>query len=194
MVYSEACDEILAIKLSCGDNIAFEVIYQRYYSSAYNIFLKRLSNKESAEDATHDLFVKLRCKIKTFDKVRCFKAWFLIVAKRFAIDILRRRKNQISLDIFNAKNSVECYLEKLSYNEDLLENITTEENINLVKKVFNQMSDTHKKVLIYYYFDDLSSEEIAVLMNTPIGTVKSRISRALGLFREFLGNIKGELN
>ena len=56
------------------------------------------------------------------------------------------------------------------------------------------MSDTHRKVLIYYYFDDLSSEEIAVLMDTPIGTVKSRISRALGLFREFLGNIKGELN
>ncbi len=108
--------------------------------------------------------------------------------------ILRRRKNEISLDIFNAKNSVECYLEKLSYNEDLLENIITEENINLVKKVFNQMSDTHRKVLIYYYFDDLSSEEIAVLMDTPIGTVKSRISRALGLFREFLGNIKGELN
>ena len=70
----------------------------------------------------------------------------------------------------------------------------TEENINLIKKVLNQMSDTHKKILIYYYFDDLSSEEIALLMNTPIGTVKSRISRALTLFREFLGNIKGDLN
>ena len=191
MVYSEACDEILAIKLSCGDNLAFKVIYQRYYSSAYNIFLKRLSNKESAEDATHDLFVKLRCKIKTFDKVRCFKAWFLIVAKRFAIDILRRRKNEISLDVFNAYNSRECYLEGLSYNEDLLEKITIEENVNIVKKVFNQMSDIQRKLLIYYYFDDLSCEEIATLMNTPIGTVKSRISRALKLFKEFFENIKG---
>jgi RNA polymerase sigma-70 factor (ECF subfamily) len=191
MVYSEACDESLAIKLSCGDNIAFEVIYQRYYSSAYNIFLKRLSNKESAEDATHDLFVKLRCKIKTFDKVICFKAWFLIVAKRFAIDILRRRKKEISLNIFNAKNSGECYLEKLNYNQDFLEKITIEENVNIVKKVFNQMSDIHRKILIYYYFDNLSSEEIAALMNTPIGTVKSRISRALKLFKEFFGNIKG---
>ena len=53
----------------------------------------------------------------------------------------------MSTYFFNAKNSVECYLEKLSYNEDLLENIITEENINLVKKVFNQMSDTHRKVL-----------------------------------------------
>lgn len=188
MIYSEACDESLAIKLSSGDSIAFEVIYQRYYSSAYNIFLKRLSNKESAEDATHDLFVKLRCKINTFDKVRCFKAWFLIVAKRFAIDILRRRKKEISLDIFNSR---ECYLEGLNYNENFLEKITIEENINIVKKVFNQMSDTQRKVLIYYYFDDLSCEKIAMLMNTPIGTVKSRISRALKLFKEFFQNIKG---
>lgn len=191
MIYSEACDESLAIKLSSGDSIAFEVIYQRYYSSAYNIFLKRLSNKESAEDATHDLFVKLRCKIKTFDKVRCFKAWFLIVTKRFAIDILRRRKKEISLDVFNASNSRECCLEGLNYNEDFLEKITIEENINIVKKVFNQMSDTQRKILIYYYFDDLSCEKIAIVMNTPIGTVKSRISRALKLFKEFFQNIKG---
>jgi hypothetical protein len=53
------------------------------------------------------------------------------------------------------------------------------------------MSDIQRKVLIYYYFDDLSCEKIATLMNTPIGTVKSRISRALKLFKEFFENIKG---
>jgi len=187
MVYAELSDEILAQKCFSGDNIAFEIIYEKYYDCAMKIFLSSLKNTQMAEDAVHDLFVKLKLKSKNIDKIKCFKAWFIIVAKRFAYDIIRNlatRPRLISINLFSGKNDNETFLENLKFLEDYNEILFKNQNIEVLKEAIKCLPEMHKEILVSCYFGDLKQKEIANKMNLPLGTLKSRLNRALVLLKE----------
>lgn len=196
MINKNYSDEILIKKIKKGNKKAFEIIYSKYYLLAYKIFMNNFFNREMSEDATHDIFVKLREKIKTFDGIRCFKAWFLVVIKRYACDVLRKnKKNKInkSLNIFCDKNSGECFLPKFSYDFDCLNLLGKEELVKKAKEAFLKVPYGHQQMLQFYYFEDLSLKEIAEKINIPLGTVKSRIARALQHFKNACSDTKGLL-
>ena len=191
-------DEFLIKKLKEGDKEAFEIIYEKYYMVAYKIFMNNFFNVQIAEDATQDIFVKLRQKIKTFDGIRCFKAWFLVVVKRYACDILRlakKNKANKSLNIFCDKDgNGECFLNNFCYSfNNSIELIEKEELIRKVKEAFLKVPYVHQQILNLYYIEDLSLKQIAEKNDIPLGTVKSRIARALYHFKTACKDTKGLL-
>ena len=189
-------DEFLIKKLKEGDKEAFEIIYEKYYMIAYRIFMNNFFNVQISEDATHDLFLKLRDKIKNFDGIKCFKAWFIVVVRRFAYDILRlSKKNKVnkSLNIFCDKDG-ECFLDNFCYSSSSdIELIEREELIEKIKKAFSKVPHVHQQMLDLYYLNDLSLKEIATKINLPLGTVKSRIARALIHFKSACDDTEGLL-
>lgn len=187
-------DELLVKKLKEGDKEAFEAIYNKYYLTAYKIFMNNFFNIQMAEDATHDIFVRLREKIKTFDGIRCFKAWFLVVVKRYACDILRvRKKNHKSLSLFCGKDNRECFLTNFFYKTDFLNPLEKQELVLKTKEAFLKVPYSHQEILHLYYLEDLSLKQISKKLDIPLGTVKSRISRALEHFKDACKNTEGLL-
>jgi len=196
MIAPNISDEFLIKKLKEGDKEAFEIIYDKYYLTAYKIFMKNFYNVQMAEDATHDVFVKLRDRVKTFNDIRCFKAWFLVVVKRYACDVLRfnkKHKDNKSLNIFCGKNGSGCFLSNSSYEVDYLELESKKELIVKIKEAFSKVPYAHQEILNLYYLQDLPLRTISENLKIPLGTVKSRVARALEHFENACLSTKGIL-
>lgn len=196
MIAENISDENLVKKILEGDNNAFQIIYEKYYLMAYKIFMNNFHNIQMAEDATHDVFIKLKEKVKTFDGLRCFKAWLIVVVRRVAYDILRMNKKNLankSLNVFYSKNNGDCFLPNLAYQVDYLSFINKSELIEKIKEAFLKVPHSHQEILNLYYLQDLPLKAISVKMDIPLGTVKSRVARALHYFKEACKDTKGLL-
>lgn len=196
MIAENISDENLIKKILEGNNDAFQIIYEKYYLMAFKIFINNFHNTQMAEDATHDVFVKLKEKVKTFDGIRCFKAWLIVIIKRLAYDILRMNKKNLankSLNIFCSKDDGACFLPNSYYELDYLNLINKKELIEKIKEAFLKVPHSYQEILNLYYFQDLPLKTISAKINIPLGTVKSRIARGLQHFKKACNNTKGLL-
>jgi RNA polymerase sigma-70 factor (ECF subfamily) len=126
-----------------------------------------MPTREDAEDATMEIFMKLREKLAQFDPGRSFSAWLYKVAANHCWDMLRRRKARHDKDTENVE---ELPLEAPEPNqlERLIEERTSEE----VRKALDKLGARARMALVMRYYSDMSYDEIA---------------DALGVRRPFVG-------
>src|SRR6266403_1210674 len=77
-----------------GDADAWGVLYQEYAAAIFRFCRRALPTREDAEDATMDVFMKLKDKLVQYDQSRSFTAWLYKVAANHCWDVLRRRKTR----------------------------------------------------------------------------------------------------
>lgn len=141
----------------------YEQNFENVYKTAYFI----LKDKELAEDATQETFVKAFKNLHNLQDITKIGAWLKVIASRTAIDIYNKKKKRnetISEDFLMYKEH--SYEEK---EEESVQEI--EEKLEILKPEF-------KEILILKYIEGLKENEIADLLKIKLGTVKSRISRA----------------
>ena len=144
----------------------------RNYSPALlGIIRKVISSQELAEEVLQDVFVKIWEKAGQFDpeKGRLF-TWMARIARNHAIDTVRsatyRRQNKTD------------GMDDLVYNDKSLSEEMFVNHIGL-KKVTDQLDDKYRILIEYLYFKDYSQSEAAEELGIPLGTLKSRIRKAV---------------
>src|ERR1700758_1197203 len=150
-----------------GDAEAWGELYREHAPAIFRFCRRALPSKEDAEDATTEIFMKLRDKLVQYDPTRSFTAWLYKVAANHCWDLLRRRKARHDKD---REDVDDLPLEAPEPNqlERLIEERTGEE----VRKALDKLGARARMALVMRYYSDMSYDEIA---------------DALGVRRPFVG-------
>ena len=182
---SECSDEKLIELYKSGNPQGMEVLYDRYVKKVYRLTLSRLNNQADAEDVTSQVFLKLCKSLKTFRGESKFSTWIYTITNNAIIDFTRKRKQVTSLDQdidFNDGESVQRDIEDPSPGPEA--QVLEKESVKLIVDAVSKLPESQRVVIELRYFLDSSYQEIADYLNIELGTVKSRISRAISYLRD----------
>lgn len=129
---------------------------------------------EEAEDVVQDAFVRAFLKLHTFQQNSQFFTWLYRIAFNSALSRRRRHRSELSVD----KVREEIGIEPVDTGEAPDERMLRNEKVTLIQEALQQLSADHKAILILREMQDCSYEEISVILEISIGTVRSRLSRA----------------
>src|SRR4051812_8446702 len=90
--------EQLLKQAQAGSDQALTSLYNHYFERVYRFVYYRVSHKETAEDLTEDVFVKIFGKLKTLEQVAAFEGWLFQIARNRVIDYYRSKKQVVPLE------------------------------------------------------------------------------------------------
>jgi len=169
-----------------GKKGAWEMLVNAYSKRIFNMAYQFTGAYEEAEDMTQEIFIKIYTALAKYDFEKNFNAWFLTLAKNYLIDQYRKTKwEKKNRDDFN-----EHYLtsDALDAPEDVL---LRAESKKLIWEGLNDLSTEVRMTVILRDIQGKSYEEIAEIMDLPLGTVKSRVNRGRLQLARIL-RVKGE--
>jgi RNA polymerase sigma-70 factor (ECF subfamily) len=159
------------------DKNAFEYLYNHYSSALYSIMLNIIPNASICQDLLQEVFIKIWQKIDYYDRSKgTLFTWMLNISKNHAID------TALSPHYQNQRKHVDSLSVSFISVEGCFFNY---ENFGL-RKVVNLLEKQYRDVIILYFFHGFTDKQISELLNTPIGTIKTRKRKALVLLRKLI--------
>ena len=156
-----------------GDSSAFTILVNRHKVNTYNIALKILQNKEEAEEAAQDTFIKAFEKIRTFKGDAKFSTWLYRIAYNTAISYHRKKKNNaIPMEEPFIANHTEDEIIEAIYSEPI------EEREAKLKYAIQQLEGQEQLLLELYYDKEMSTTEVATITELTQSNVKVKLHRA----------------
>jgi RNA polymerase sigma-70 factor (ECF subfamily) len=172
-------DAELVKRVQGGDKAAFDLLVQKYQHKVINLVGRFVSDKSECQDIAQDAFIKSYRAINSFRGDSQFYTWLYRIAANTAKNHLasRARKSPgYSVDVEDAEHfEGESGLKEYANPENLL---LTDEIKATVFNTIEKLPEDLKSAITLREIDGLSYEEIADVMDCPIGTVRSRIFRA----------------
>jgi len=156
------------------DARAWELIVERYQSKILNLSYQFCGNKDEARDLAQDVFIRLYQTIDHYESGRTFKTWLYSMARNLCIDHYRRRKKDRRV----VDTPVDEFRDLEGGGESQDRTLAKRERSDLLHKALDTLGTISREAIVMKDFQDLSLEEIARTLEVPVGTVKSRISRA----------------
>ena len=189
--FSETSDSSLVESCRAGDLNAFDVLVERHQNRIFNVCYWMLGNRDEAADASQDAFVRAYRSLASFRGDSAFGTWLHRIAVNCAIDATQRRKRAPVL-----------YSDLKPFGEDEREDpepdastqplhdpsllALREEKRAAVRHALASLPEHYRVVLVLFDIEGYSYEDIGHTLELPLGTVKSRISRARQSLRERL--------
>jgi RNA polymerase sigma-70 factor (ECF subfamily) len=150
-----------------GDSDAWGELYRHYAPAIFRFCRRTMPTYEDAEDATMDIFVKVRSKLGQYDATRPFSAWLYTVAANHCWDLLRRRKGRQDLETGEIEN-----MPLGDPDPGQLENLIEQRSSEEVRRALHKLPARARMALVLRYYSEMSYDEIAA---------------AVGVRREFVG-------
>lgn len=150
-----------------GDEAAVRAVHQRYAGAVRTVARSMMSEPELIAEVVQQTFIKAWRSIDTFDGTRDFAPWIYTIARRTAIDVLRKEKKPTTGD---HEPEVEVAVSPISFERtwEILE----------VRKAIDELPESEREVVRMSHLLGLTHPQIAVKLGVPVGTVKSRSGRA----------------
>jgi len=136
---------------------------------------------EEAEDLTQEIFMKIYTSLSKYDEKKDFTAWVLTLAKNHLIDVYRKTRREKSL-----RDELDEHLQVALTPGPEAELVAAQERQSLWRGL-GQLSPEIRLAIILKEIQGKSYEEVATIMNIPVGTVKSRINRGKIQLARLLG-------
>jgi len=183
-------DEQLVKQFLSGDEKAFEKLVEKYLKPLYNFIFQLVHDKETANDITQDVFVKIWKSMSSYDSQKKFSTWIFTIAKNTTFDFLKKKKT-VPFAAFE-NESGENFLEfiedeSIPYSNELLRIIDEKKD---VANFLDSLSPQMKTVLLLHHKHGFSLVEISEIMGHPQNTIKSKYRRAIMFLREQISSKK----
>jgi len=159
------------------DSKAFQILYEMFYDDVYRTAFLITRDHPLAEDATQEAFMKAFEKITTLNEPKKFSSWVKSIAARSAIDIMRSRKRLSVIDDVSDYKSEDFIFENPRFLPE--EEVLEREFKKQLQQAIYSLNPIHRQIIVMRYYLDLNNQEIAGILDLPLGTVKSRLHRAL---------------
>jgi len=165
-----------------GDAEAWGELYREYAPAIFRFCRRALPTREDAEDATMDVFMKLKDKLVQYDQTRSFTAWLYKVAANHCWDVLRRRKTRQDKETEDLEKVPLAHPDPNQLDK-LIEQKTSEE----VRCALNRLGARARMALVMRYYSDMSYDEIADALGVRRAFVGVVLLRARHELRQALG-------
>ncbi len=156
---------------------AFGYLYDNYSGALLSIILNIVNEEELANDVLQEVFVKIWKQIESYDssKGRLF-TWMLNIARNASIDTVRsksfqnsRQNRELTEDVYTAGGTSETRTDQIG-----------------LRKMVHSLKEEYRVLVELSYFQGFTQDEIAKMLNIPLGTVKTRLRAALTQLREII--------
>jgi RNA polymerase sigma-70 factor (ECF subfamily) len=162
-----------------GDLSAFEAIVLRYQDRIYNLCRYMLQDTQNAQDAAQDVFLKAYGALKDFRPGSSLYTWIYRIAVTTCLDYRRKFRREVLRG--------EPLTEDLPSDEPLPEQLYEAREIpDSIQQALQKLPEKLRAAIVLREIEELSYAEIAEVLHTSVGTVKSRISRAREQLRHLL--------
>lgn len=182
-------DETLLERIRSGRNDMIGPLIRRYEHELYGYLHRYLGDAELAADVFQNTFVAVFVKIRHYEPGRAARPWLYAIATNQAIDALRRQKRRpertVDSNTPEDSESARSIFELLTAREqDPAEHAMGSELAAQVREAVNELPDLLRQAIILAYFQGLKYQEIADVLEIPLGTVKSRLNAAMAKLAE----------
>jgi len=179
-------DENLVLRFQAGDQDAFEELFLRYRDKAYALALRMLRHPDMAADVVQETFLRLCKGLRRFRGEASFSTYLYRVVSNLCMDEIRRRQRgqQVSMSVSGEEGGRQR--EIAGGLSDPEEELVRKEYARRVEEALGRLPEDYRLAVVLRDVHGLSYEEMAAVMQCPLGTVKSRLSRARGMLRDIL--------
>lgn len=173
-----------------GDQDAYTELVRRHQPQVYAVCMKMVRDPETARDLAQETFVKAFGALRTFDRSYTFSTWLYKIARNACIDHFRRSKLETySLDapIRTREGEMEREIESPIHTPERF--LLLKERGRLIAEAIEGLPDKYREVIHMRHTQELPYEEIATILDVPLGTVKARLFRARELLKKRLKSL-----
>jgi len=166
-------DEYYIREILKGDSGSFSQLVEKYGHLAFSLSMKILNQREDAEEAAQDAFIKAYNSLDSFQSNSTFKTWFFRIVYNTSISRLRARKNiEVKFDDVKISDS------EIQSTEGAIGQLNTNDRQRYLESGLQRLEPEEQALLKMYYYDDFSMEEISVITGLTVSNVKVKIHRS----------------
>lgn len=166
-----------------GSTEAWGELYQYYAPAIFRFCRRALPAREDAEDATMEIFLKVREKLGQYDSSRAFSAWLYRVAANHCWDMLRRRRSRQDKETGDLETLPLAHPDPTQLEQLIAENTTQE-----IRLALDKVSARGRMALVLRYYAEMSYEEVAEALGVRRAFVGVVLLRARHKLRDALGH------
>lgn len=170
-----------------GDQSAFKMLFDKYKQPLYFHILKLVKDREIIEDLLQEIFLKAFDNISSFNPDYAFSTWLYRITTNHSIDYLRKKKLKtfsIHDPIRTKDGEMSIELEDESRTTDDL--IMRKQRSQILREALDSLPEKYREIIKMRHVEELSYQEIAEILDLPLGTVKAHIFRARELLYKYL--------
>jgi RNA polymerase sigma-70 factor (ECF subfamily) len=186
--------EIVALARE-GREAAYRELIRRYERPIFSLILRMVRDRQLAEDLSQETFIKALNAIASYRPEFKFSSWIFKIANNAAIDQLRRREVD-TLSIDGAPNATSAddieatALQVGDKGETPLAELEARELGTHIERAISRLRPEYRSCIMLRHVEGLAYEEIAQLLDLPLGTVKTYIHRARHELRDMLAHLR----
>lgn len=170
-------DAVLVQEAKQGSRVAYEELVTRYHGKIYGLVYNMTSNREDAQDLVQDIFIKAYQSIARFKGKSSFYTWLYRIAVNRTINFVKKRKRKMAMSLNDTDAGLErdpAYVE-LSSKGGPDRDFSITELQEKLNEALQTLSEKHRTVVVLHDIQGIPHEEIAKMMKTSTGTVRSRL-------------------
>lgn len=180
-----------------GHEGAYRELIRRYQRPVFSLVYRMVRDRELAEDLSQETFIKVLNHIDSYRPEHKFSSWIFKIANNAAIDHLRRKElDTLSLegapDAITQERQIATALQIGDRAESPLDELEARELGSQIEQAISQLRPEYRACIILRHVEGRPYEEIAAILDLPLGTVKTYIHRARGKLRDLLGPLHEE--
>lgn len=167
---------LLVLRAQSGDRVATDQLLQMFQSPLLGYLVKMLGNSADAEDALQTTLIQAVAKLRWLRNPELFRPWLFRIASRVAYRLLKTQKRWHKLhEAKTIEQLAEPIPDDAKYDPELVENIP---------RWLDSLTPNGREVLLLHYIEGFTAQQVADILQIPLGTAKSRISYALTCIRK----------
>jgi len=170
-----------------GDQRAYTQLLNRYKNRIFSYIYRLVRTPVDAEDITQETFIRAFKALGTYDPNLPFSSWLFRISHNLAVDFFRRHSKAftepLSEDLTGLKT---CFYDK----SGPAEGYEQQRQKEIIEQAIFKLSVEYREVLLLYHREGKTYEELARILDLPLGTVKTRLHRAREKLKEELLKVK----
>jgi RNA polymerase sigma-70 factor (ECF subfamily) len=188
-------DQEIVVLARAGEEAAYRELIRRYERPLFSLLYRMVRDRELAEDLAQETFIKALNAIESYRPEFKFSSWIFKIANNAAIDQLRRRELD-TLSLEGSPNAVTpeameaTALQIGDRQESPLDTVEAKELGGQIEAAIAQLRPEYRSCILLRHVEGRAYEEIAQILNLPLGTVKTYIHRARNELRQALGHLR----
>jgi len=189
--FAQKEDEIIWNAFRSGDEAAFVYIYNTYYPVLTNYAYQISKDNDLIRDCLQDFFIEIRVRRSKLGNVKSIKLYLMVSYRRRLLKYLKAERKAFDQQLEIARDNFEI---QVSCEDILIENQLNHEKKEKLQKAFAQLTNKEREALYYYYYENMSYNQITELFNySKVKTTRNLVYQALDKLRDLLISIVGLL-
>jgi RNA polymerase sigma-70 factor (ECF subfamily) len=172
-------DRELIAQAMTGDERAYRALLVKYEHAVYNICYKMVRDREEARDLSQEAFTKVFSMLDRYNPAYAFSNWLLKITSNLCIDAMRKRRvDTLPMDEPIRSSGGDIERQYPSPRDTPDKTLIKKERMAMLSRAIDALPAHYRIMIVLRHQEDLSYDDIAEVLDIPLGTVKARIHRA----------------